>query len=200
MIRTSYLNAPRRTISHTGIKALLHYGMQIDRSDLVIQIVDAALAKQSNGEYWGIGEGEGPVGEREGMVVEEKKKELRIRILTVDELEEGFLEHTPIVRNEDLKGHQKTQIGLVGYLNIGKSSTTNTAIDENKVSISSTPRKTKHFQTFHFGGRIVLCHCPSPVFPKFASMNTELVCNGSLPIDQLRMFSDPTTLFMRWIP
>lgn len=37
-------------------------------------------------------------------------------------------------------------IGLVGYPNVGKSSTINCLMQEKKVSVSATPGKTKHFQ------------------------------------------------------
>lgn len=37
-------------------------------------------------------------------------------------------------------------VGLVGYPNVGKSSTINTLLAAKKVSVSSTPGKTKHFQ------------------------------------------------------
>lgn len=40
-------------------------------------------------------------------------------------------------------------IGLVGYPNVGKSSTINTLLLNKKVSVSSTPGKTKHFQVFN---------------------------------------------------
>jgi large subunit GTPase 1 len=39
-----------------------------------------------------------------------------------------------------------TTIGLVGYPNVGKSSTINALLTYKKVSVSSTPGKTKHFQ------------------------------------------------------
>lgn len=39
-----------------------------------------------------------------------------------------------------------TTVGLVGYPNVGKSSTINALIAEKKVSVSATPGKTKHFQ------------------------------------------------------
>lgn len=38
-------------------------------------------------------------------------------------------------------------IGMVGYPNVGKSSTINCLIGEKKTSVSATPGKTKHFQT-----------------------------------------------------
>jgi large subunit GTPase 1 len=39
-----------------------------------------------------------------------------------------------------------TTIGMVGYPNVGKSSTINALLTFKKVSVSSTPGKTKHFQ------------------------------------------------------
>ncbi|KAH6686345.1 nucleolar GTP-binding protein [Plectosphaerella plurivora] len=119
-----------------------------------------------------------------------------IRILTVEELEEIFLSHAPANAEP---GH-KLQIGLVGYPNVGKSSTINALIGAKKVSVSSTPGKTKHFQTIHLSEDVILCDCPGLVFPNFASTKAELVCNGVLPIDQLREFSGPAGLVARRIP
>ncbi len=67
----------------------------------------------------------------------------RTRILTVDELESLFLEN---ITSNGAAG-SKTTIGLVGYPNVGKSSTINALIGAKKVSVSATPGKTKHFQT-----------------------------------------------------
>jgi large subunit GTPase 1 len=89
---------------------------------------------------------------------------------------------------------------LVGYPNVGKSSTINALIGAKKVSVSSTPGKTKHFQTIHLSDKVILCDCPGLVFPNFASTKAELVCNGVLPIDQLREYSGPATLVARRIP
>lgn len=38
-------------------------------------------------------------------------------------------------------------IGMVGYPNVGKSSTINCLVGAKKTSVSATPGKTKHFQT-----------------------------------------------------
>lgn len=137
-----------------------------------------------------------------------------IRILTVEELEEIFLSHAPANAGTFLEtnplaprhltslaepGH-KLQIGLVGYPNVGKSSTINALIGAKKVSVSSTPGKTKHFQTIHLSENVILCDCPGLVFPNFANTKAELVCNGVLPIDQLREFSGPAGLVTRRIP
>lgn len=79
-----------------------------------------------------------------------------------------FLEECPSFRNsskllskEELIGLFKTihgngkrlsdkfvTVGLVGYPNVGKSSTINTLLENKKVSVSSTPGKTKHFQVY----------------------------------------------------
>ncbi|KAJ9638581.1 hypothetical protein H2204_004352 [Knufia peltigerae] len=118
------------------------------------------------------------------------------QILTVDELEALFLENIPKDSTQD----RKTTIGLVGYPNVGKSSTINAMIGAKKVSVSSTPGKTKHFQTIHLSDRVILCDCPGLVFPNFATTKAELVCNGVLPIDQLREFTGPAGLVAHRIP
>ncbi|KAI9791954.1 MAG: hypothetical protein M1816_003223 [Peltula sp. TS41687] len=95
---------------------------------------------------------------------------------------------------------KKIQVGLVGYPNVGKSSTINALIGAKKVSVSATPGKTKHFQTIHLSPSIILCDCPGLVFPDFATTRAELVCNGILPIDQLREFTGPVGLVCQRIP
>ncbi|KAI1767720.1 P-loop containing nucleoside triphosphate hydrolase protein [Hypoxylon sp. FL1150] len=118
------------------------------------------------------------------------------RILTVEELEEIFLEHAYDPDEPD----KKLQIGLVGYPNVGKSSTINALVGAKKVSVSATPGKTKHFQTIHLSEKVMLCDCPGLVFPNFATTKADLVCNGVLPIDQLREFTGPAALVAHRIP
>lgn len=89
---------------------------------------------------------------------------------------------------------------MVGYPNVGKSSTINALIGAKKVSVSSTPGKTKHFQTIHLSEKVILCDCPGLVFPNFATTKADLVCNGVLPIDQLREFTGPVSLVAQRIP
>lgn len=124
----------------------------------------------------------------------------RTKILTVDELEALFLENTPNIEVRDPDNPRKTQIGLVGYPNVGKSSTINALIGAKKVSVSATPGKTKHFQTIHLSSEMILCDCPGLVFPNFATTKAELVCNGILPIDQLREYTGPAGLVAKRIP
>lgn len=124
----------------------------------------------------------------------------RTKILTVDELEALFLENAPEIENPDPENPRKTQIGLVGYPNVGKSSTINALVGAKKVSVSATPGKTKHFQTIHLSPSVLLCDCPGLVFPNFATTKAELVINGILPIDQLREFIGPAGLVAQRIP
>ncbi|CAL4164941.1 unnamed protein product, partial [Meganyctiphanes norvegica] len=77
-------------------------------------------------------------------------------------------------------------IGLVGYPNVGKSSTINCLMKEKKVSVSATPGKTKHFQTLFLNDDILLCDCPGLVFPAFVATKAEMIISGILPIDQMR--------------
>ena len=130
----------------------------------------------------------------------EGEHDQRTRILTVDELEALFLENAPGLKDKEGEQPQKTTIGLVGYPNVGKSSTINALIGAKKVSVSSTPGKTKHFQTIHLSPDVILCDCPGLVFPNFATTKAELVCNGILPIDQLREFTGPAGLVAQRIP
>ncbi|GAA5925872.1 hypothetical protein JCM3775_005140 [Rhodotorula graminis] len=124
----------------------------------------------------------------------------RTRILSVLELEDLFMSRAPEVSLAAGHGNEKLVVGLVGYPNVGKSSTINALIGEKKVSVSATPGKTKHFQTIRLSQDVLLCDCPGLVFPQFASTKAELVCNGVLPIDQLREFTGPVELVTRRIP
>lgn len=138
-------------------------------------------------------------------------------ILTIEELEDIFLSNAPkdagkftqsslflepvkSKTNTPPAADHKLQVGLIGYPNVGKSSTINALIGAKKVSVSATPGKTKHFQTIHLSERVVLCDCPGLVFPNFATTKADLVCNGILPIDQMREFAGPVGLVTLRIP
>lgn len=126
----------------------------------------------------------------------------RTQVLTVQELEELFLSLSPDLTEFALPDAPtpKYCVGLVGYPNVGKSSTINALVGQKKVSVSSTPGKTKNFQTIHLSPEIVLCDCPGLVFPQFATTKAGMVCDGVLPIDQMREHTAPIDLVTRRIP
>lgn len=144
----------------------------------------------------------------------------RARVLSVLELEDLLLTMAPPLFgyfffllsrasfSDDLadfndslgKAPTKLSVGLVGYPNVGKSSTINSLLGEKKVSVSSTPGKTKHFQTIHLSDSIILCDCPGLVFPQFATTKADLICDGVLPIDQMREYTAPIALVVKRIP
>ncbi|XP_036299868.1 large subunit GTPase 1 homolog isoform X6 [Pipistrellus kuhlii] len=95
---------------------------------------------------------------------------------------------------------QHLTVGLVGYPNVGKSSTINTIMGNKKVSVSATPGHTKHFQTLFVEPGLCLCDCPGLVMPSFVSTKAEMICNGILPIDQMRDHIPPISLVCQNIP
>ncbi|KAJ8326072.1 hypothetical protein QVD99_006581 [Batrachochytrium dendrobatidis] len=123
----------------------------------------------------------------------------RIRIIGAEDLYDLFVEECPYTTRED-NPDAKVNIGFVGYPNVGKSSTLNALVGAKKVAVGSTPGKTKHFQTIHMSDKLVLCDCPGLVFPSFATTKAEMVCNGILPIDQLREYVEPASLVAQRIP
>lgn len=90
-------------------------------------------------------------------------------------------------------------VGMVGYPNVGKSSTINSLLGEKRVAVAATPGKTKHFQTILLD-ELVLCDCPGLVFPTFAASKADLVLNGILPIDQLKDWISPVHLLLQRVP
>ena len=119
----------------------------------------------------------------------------RINVLSVSELENLFESAAPQVASDE-----KLVIGLVGYPNVGKSSTINALLGEKKTSVSATPGKTKHFQTLLLTDRITLCDCPGLVFPQFANTQADMIVDGVLPIDQMKEYSAPAELVCRRVP
>lgn len=76
-------------------------------------------------------------------------------------------------------------VGFVGYPNVGKSSTINALVGQKRTGVTSTPGKTKHFQTLKISEELTLCDCPGLVFPSFSSSRFEMIASGVLPIDRM---------------
>ncbi|KAK4492294.1 hypothetical protein RD792_003097 [Penstemon davidsonii] len=90
--------------------------------------------------------------------------------------------------DESVSVHVPTQsvvVGFVGYPNVGKSSTINALVGEKRTGVTSTPGKTKHFQTLIISEKLTLCDCPGLVFPSFTSSRYEMIASGVLPIDRI---------------
>ncbi|BFG00229.1 large subunit GTPase 1 homolog [Drosophila madeirensis] len=95
---------------------------------------------------------------------------------------------------------QHVTIGMVGYPNVGKSSTINSLMTVKKVSVSATPGKTKRFQTLYLDNDIMLCDCPGLVMPSFVLTKADMLLNGILPIDQMRDHVPAVNLLCERIP
>lgn len=96
--------------------------------------------------------------------------------------------------------NNKVVVGMVGYPNVGKSSVINTLCGLKKVAVGSTPGKTKHFQTLPIGRHVMLCDCPGLVFPSMRTTKEDMVCDGILPIDQMKDYRPPIGLVCQRIP
>lgn len=100
----------------------------------------------------------------------------RIRILDVDDLLELFERKCAEAQaaaaadgvgggGEGPGGERRHMVGLVGYPNVGKSSTINALFGAKKTAVAPTPGKTKHFQTLHVSPEVGV----SPVARKQAA-------------------------------
>ncbi len=69
-----------------------------------------------------------------------------------------------------------------------------------RVGVSSTPGKTKHFQTLDVSQDLMLCDCPGLVFPSFMNTTGDMVCSGILPINQMRDCVSPGNIITSRIP
>lgn len=118
------------------------------------------------------------------------------KILSRQELIDFF----KLMRETHFKGKELITVGLTGYPNVGKSSTINALLQEKKVSVSATPGKTKHFQTFYLDNELMLCDCCGLVLPSFCFTKAEMILNGILPIDQMRDHVPPVNTLCTLIP
>lgn len=85
-------------------------------------------------------------------------------------------------------------VGLIGYPNVGKSSTINALFGSKKTAVAATPGKTKHFQTLFVSDDLCLCDCPGLVMPRFAVSKSDMVAAGVIPIDRLTNVVEPVEI------
>uniref|UniRef100_A0A8C4GSW7 Large subunit GTPase 1 homolog n=1 Tax=Dicentrarchus labrax TaxID=13489 RepID=A0A8C4GSW7_DICLA len=156
------------------VKLHLSQGMEVDdeeqREKITVKEEDWHTCSEDEGE----GEEAGSSGE--------SSFHNSSRLLHMDELLDVF----KAVHNGPRCKEGQLTVGLVGYPNVGKSSTINTILRNKKVSVSATPGHTKHFQTLFVEPGLCLCDCPGLVMPSFVSTKAEMICSGILPIDQMR--------------
>jgi len=124
------------------------------------------------------------------------------QLLTIDELIQQLTTMGSMIPAENRAdpNRRKITIGMVGYPNVGKSTTINVLCRAKRVAESATPGKTKHFQTIHINEDLVLCDCPGLVFPSFLTTKADMLTNGIMPIDQMRDYISPTSLVCQRIP
>ncbi|KAI3461238.1 hypothetical protein Pfo_017901 [Paulownia fortunei] len=105
--------------------------------------------------------------------------------------------------DEIVAGHvpaHSVVVGFVGYPNVGKSSTINALVGEKRTGVTSTPGKTKHFQTLIISEKLTLCDCPGLVFPSFTSSRYEMIASGVLPIDRMTEHREAVQVVANRVP
>lgn len=113
---------------------------------------------------------------------------------------EIFAYFLKVCREELEEQKEHITVGMVGYPNVGKSSTINVLYHLKKVAVSATPGKTKHFQTLKVNESLTLCDCPGLVFPSFMSTRAEMTASGLLRIDEMKDYLGPVSVVARRIP
>ncbi|KAJ9531729.1 hypothetical protein QJQ45_021879 [Haematococcus lacustris] len=136
--------------------------------------------------------------EEEEEVDEEEGAEEGTRILDDDELLTALESRARAAVEaggpddpRSLDKDRRLMVGLVGYPNVGKSSTINALFGAKKTAVAPTPGKTKHFQTLIVSPTMALCDCPGLVMPKFARSKADMVVAGVIPIDRLTEMRSP---------
>ncbi|KAG0466117.1 hypothetical protein HPP92_017697 [Vanilla planifolia] len=91
-------------------------------------------------------------------------------------------------------------VGFVGYPNVGKSSTINALVGGKRTGVTSTPGKTKHFQTIIISNELILCDCPGLVFPSFSSSRYHMIASGVLPVDRMTDHREAVQIVANSVP
>ncbi|XP_029654205.1 GTPase LSG1-1-like [Octopus sinensis] len=114
------------------------------------------------------------------------------------------VEEWPILNRDELlrklrgmSSEETCSVGMIGYPNVGKSSTINALLNNKKTAVSATPGRTKHLQTHlitHEDNKLMLCDCPGLVMPNFVIDQSELVLSSILPLSQMIDYMSPAIL------
>jgi len=128
---------------------------------------------------------------------------LQFENLTIEKYDNSF-SNSPqdLIRilKEVCSANSSSFVGIIGYPNVGKSSTINRIIGKKKTSVSVTPGKTKHFQTIIVDEEITLCDCPGLIMPSFAISEADMILNGILSISHVHDYFAPIQLLCDRIP
>lgn len=132
------------------------------------------------------------VAELQRREADESPTDHRTHILDRDELIE-YLEQKAIAALQaagpedprNLEEGRRRAVGLIGYPNVGKSSTINSLFGGKKTAVAPMPGKTKHFQTLQIHDTMLFVDAPGLVFPTYAHSKAEMVAAGVIPIDRL---------------
>ncbi|XP_065852586.1 GTPase LSG1-1-like [Euphorbia lathyris] len=108
--------------------------------------------------------------------------------------------HSMIPSNNGISASMNVMVGFVGYPNVGKSSTINALVGQKRAGVTSTPGKTKHFQTLKISEALTLCDCPGLVFPSFSSSRYEMIASGVLPIDRMTEHREAVQIVANRVP
>jgi len=145
-----------------------------------------------------------------GEESEEEETQVRIRgheLLSTEHMVSRLqlLDHMSVLGNEVRAARGQAPgavvtVGMVGYPNVGKSSTINALLMDKKVGVAERPGKTRHFQTLQLRSDLTLCDCPGLVFPSFSQSKADMYCSGVLPIDNMRDGLGPVQVLCDLIP
>lgn len=132
---------------------------------------------------------------------DESESDARTRILDRDTLiellEQRAIKALKAAGPEDPRNQEagrRRVVGLIGYPNVGKSSTINALFGGKKTAVAPTPGKTKHFQTLIIHETMMFCDAPGLVFPTYAHSKAEMVAAGVIPIDRLTEVRTPVQI------
>ncbi|CAG9560978.1 unnamed protein product [Danaus chrysippus] len=96
-----------------------------------------------------------------------------------------LLEVLKTYKGKELKNPPRVTVGMIGYPNVGKSSSVNVLMQTKKVSVSSMPGHTRHIQSLIVDSEVEVLDCPGLVLPAYA-VAPDLLLTAVLPIDQMR--------------